>query len=264
MKMIAKLFTFTLFAPLAFSIQSAQAAGEIWAPTDVVRTVDFSFAPQTIAIQGQGLRSYCCEIREYDPISSISMTADSSFTGDASSSLDTQRGNGVPSLGAQVTVIGKRRQCWHESATSTTATTRAFTVADQAVTADLLCQDTTLQGGFNTVVTSLNFLEITSTANRVSPALSSVKGVVIITRTIENETTEIPFEITTSINSPVKRFDVAIHDAISNASDFGSVRIIHNGAPGRISAKITSYEVTSNNPFTFKLVQSLPLSKLSK
>jgi hypothetical protein len=101
------------------------------------------------------------------------------------------------------------------------------------------CDDTTLFGGFNTMVTDFNFLELTNTLSsldlNVTLRLMPVKGE--------------PFERTVLVKKGL-RFDMDIHSLVGPGT-YGSMQLMHDGPKGGLKAELVQYRITSQDPLKF-------------
>jgi hypothetical protein len=117
--------------------------------------------------------------------------------------------------------------------------------------ANVRCSETTLYGGFNTVVTDFNFIEVTNTLIDTEKdevirfritARGTIAGVTILDQIID-------------IN-PSQRIDIDVHSTAGN--DFGPVVITHNGPPGSLRAVNAQYRIITASPLNFEPVLSVP------
>ena len=114
------------------------------------------------------------------------------------------------------------------------------------------CTETTLFGGFNTVVTDFNFIEVTNTLTDETAGATGVISVrIVATGTSGSEVLSTSFDL-----NPDARFDVNVHD--SAPSDFGPVIITHNGPPGAIRAVNAQYRIVTSTPLDFEPVLVVP------
>ena len=118
----------------------------------------------------------------------------------------------------------------------------------------LQCSDTTLYGGFNTVVTDFNFIEITNT---LTPNTAGDDGTVeVVVKAFKHSGEEI---LSTTLNPPLaagQRRDIDVHSVAP--SDFGPVIITHNGPPGAIRAVNAQYRIVTTVPLDFEPVLVVP------
>ncbi len=258
MKLYAKAVRFGLGVAMFSLISSHLGSRHAFAQT----TYDLSLgAGQTISFVGGDKititaypdRSYCCSLQSAlstggTPISFSSINGSSSLGSTLGS-----RGLNSPELSLSTTTSSNnKRVCWHEG--DSTSSADALLTVSATATARALCEETSLLGGFNTISAGFNYLEITVTNSGANIFTDSVKGIIFITRTNGGTTVEIPFTIDIEPTESVKRADFSIHDAISNASDYGAVKIIHNGARDQVRAKVTQYRILSTSPLDFEPV----------
>ena len=109
------------------------------------------------------------------------------------------------------------------------------------------CEETTLHGGFNTVVAQFNFIEITNT---LPEGLLDNSIVATIKATGTRSGTELLNETVTIEQG--KRVDINVHDR--SGTDFGPVIINHNGPPGSLRAVNAQYKIISTEPLDFEPV----------
>lgn len=138
-----------------------------------------------------------------------------------------------------------RRFCWHDGVTGTpTTTSLTYSISSPPFVGEVLCEETTLRGNFNTVAADFSFLELTMKGRSGITGLNkvSVSGVIILKTTFSSQSISIPFTIQANNGESVVRRDFSIHDAIGSIDDFGSVEIIHNGARTQLTARVTQYK----------------------
>jgi hypothetical protein len=209
-------------------------------------TIPLATTNDEISITVGGRSSYCCTIYPQ------ALTATTNYYLSAVTAITTvARGNESPSLHPSNSDVSSRRLCFYIPNTSLVGGRKfKFNNFTTSVDTDVLCQQTTLRGNYNTSVSEFNFLEITSVAG--STGRTKVSGQVFLTR-INGSTLESNFEFNYD-TSPVARTDISIHDLLGGAADFGQVIIIHDGSPGQVKARVSQYDVTSTSPLNFTLV----------
>lgn len=139
------------------------------------------------------------------------------------------------------------RACFIASVGSLSTATVHFGGQNGTDTADnvsVRCDETSLYGGYNTSAGEINYLEISNTTE------ASVKIRVIATNEFASGATALDQSFTLLAN---RRFDLAIHDAVP-AGAFGSVRVLHDGPSGAISAAVSEYKIITVTPLNFQLV----------
>lgn len=119
---------------------------------------------------------------------------------------------------------------------------------------EVRCDDTTLVGGWNTVVTQLNYLEVVNTTGfpvsvRLYGYSEAASGEKVL---------DVQFNITSNTAGPRRR-DIDIHSLVGKGT-FGTLVLAHNGPLGSVKADIAQYRITSTNPFDFELVARNPLT----
>lgn len=149
---------------------------------------------------------------------------------------------------------GQQQICWHEDPTSTASAVRRLEIFQlgMALPISARIDETTLVGGFNTVVTNFNFLELSATA-RFASVNENIEGQVILKRTLQGGTVILPFSFDFSTSVQVRQ-DISIHDLIGNAQDFGQVVVIHNAPPGLLKARVSQYRILTVAPLDFEPV----------
>lgn len=106
----------------------------------------------------------------------------------------------------------------------------------------VLCEETSLFGGYNLSVTNFNFLELTNTTSE------SISGEIRGTNSVTNEAFTRDFTV-----AALARTDIAIHELVSGG--FGPVVITHDGAPGSLRAITSQYRIVSTDPLNFQPVK---------
>lgn len=118
---------------------------------------------------------------------------------------------------------------------------------------ELYCEDSTLIGGFNTVVTELNYLEIIH--NAAVPIIAHLYGY--------RETTSGEKVIDTGLLIPgagvQRRVDVDLHSAVGQGT-FGTLVLTSDAPRGALTAYVAQYQIDSFIPFIFHLVARSPLA----
>ena len=194
-------------------------------------------------------RSYCCQIIHFGDSSVVpSFTSLAPNLGMVLNLAN--RGKDAPWTGAGGNSVASRK-CFRyerEDATANSFITLGIGASTPPIPdARLRCQDTTLYGGFNTVVTDFNFIEVTNTS--IATDVSSVISVnvratgTLAAAQVLNQTFTL---------APGARKDVDVHSVAG--SDFGPVTITHNGAPGSIRAVNVQYRIVTASPLDFEPV----------
>ena len=244
----------TLLYCLFQSPGSSFAINTIVPPLD--REVTFSGAQNldNVDFLVTSQRSYCCTL--YQPldatVSFYRFGADSFVTSAKNRGLD------APGLAFASGEAAQQRKCWKEDILSNPIPRTGYFEGFAApANVQILCNETTLRGNFNTSVSEFNFIEITAfPSSTFSPAID---GKVILYRTVTPGTLEIPFKISFNGLKPV-RSDISVHDALSGQQDFGQVVVLHDASPGQIRARVSQYDITSTSPLNFTLVGQSELS----
>ncbi len=113
------------------------------------------------------------------------------------------------------------------------------------------CAETTIFGGYNTVVNTINYLELNNIM-RDSP----VRGRLTATNTLTGATVVENYLFTVAAGG---RTDIPLHDVIGTGM-FGSLVISIDGPAGSVQANLSQYKVTSTSPFAFALISREKLS----
>lgn len=197
-------------------------------------------------------KSYCCEIWHHGE-SNIAPRFDSLSVSDGSLDFLLDRAKISPNLGAGNTPEAARKCFVYSSAATVKNAFITLGVAANVspiVNANVRCTETTLYGGFNTVVTDFNFIEISNTLGdtdqnedvRLRITATGTSGATVLDRIITIEAG--------------KRIDVDVHSAAPQ--DFGPVVITHNGPPGSLRATNAQYRIVTESPLDFEPVLSVP------
>ena len=202
-----------------------------------------------------GRRSYCCAMLTTPFAGPPTFSSVENFSGEASASLIGRGPEGEAVCSTTGEECLNRRRCWHEDPDLPAPSVRRLVMtqlpsANQVI--DVLCEETTLVGGFNTVVTDFNFLELSATS-RGGEETSTIRGYIILKTTIGGQSIKLPFTLDFNGKSRI-RVDISLHDAINNARDFGQVIVIHNAAPGVLKARVSQYRIVTLNPLDFEPV----------
>jgi hypothetical protein len=115
-------------------------------------------------------------------------------------------------------------------------------VGGSASNVRVLCEETTLFGGYNLSVTDFNFLELTNTTDQ------SISGKIRGTNSLTNGAFTYDFTV-----GGAARRDISIHELVSGG--FGPVMITHDGAPGSLRAITSQYRIVSTDPLDFQPVK---------
>jgi len=201
-----------------------------------------------ISVSSYDNRSYCCTIINSTSVGLPAFTAMRGFLGDTEATVVNR---GFSGNASGVTITDARRRCWHEVPSGGRQARPILTIGQPgtAQPVAVLCEETSLVGGFNTSATDFNFLEISATAETGGTS-QNIQGMVVLDTTIAQEQVTVPFSIEFGGDTMVRR-DFAIRDLIGGRADFGQVRVLHNAAPGVIKAKVTQYKIVSQQPLDF-------------
>jgi hypothetical protein len=211
----------------------------------------------TFSFFAQDFKSYCCEIWSnisdssgvrFDTITSSEPTA---FTSAA-------RGYATPILTRSATNGQQSRQCFYHTATAdgralvdTTIKISIGAGTGSITDGNVRCVETSLYGGFNTVVTDFNFIEI---SNTLGADVNDNGDVNVVVKGFGISGSEV---LTSSFTLAAgKRQDVDVHS--SAPSDFGPVVIYHDGPPGAIRAVNAQYRILTQSPLNFEPVLVVP------
>ena len=247
MKLLSQFLLLMFFA----SVVSAETFTPVVGVSERLDGVDTTDEVEVTIFDG---RSYCCQI--------TSNTAGSSDLGFDSISVTSgvlnsaaQRGKINPWL---ISAPANARRCFifTESGGGNGIADVKFGISATGTLNGvyLKCTDTTLYGGFNTVVTDFNFIEITNT---LTPNTAGDDGTVqVVVKAFKQSGEEI---LNTTLDPPLaagQRRDIDIHSVA--ASDFGPVVITHNGPPGAIRAVNAQYRIVTSVPLDFEPVLVVP------
>lgn len=199
-----------------------------------------------ISVSASDERSYCCAVLRTGGVSStIGITGFLNF----SAIVPVARGRELPNI-----LNAENRYCWIDGVgTPLYTAARRLVLGNITTSADALpwCDDTTLVGNYNTSVSEFNFLEVTvRTGNTSSTVNLKIRFKSAITGN------EVVIDLAVTLNSATgdtQRMDLPIHDLLAGATDFGDIKISHDGAPGQVSARVSQYDVTSTNPLDLRL-----------
>ena len=204
-----------------------------------------------IYIEGSYQRSFCCTLLNSTTDGLPGFTTQSGFFGVPADSL-INRGFSGNATGP--TFVNSRRKCWHEDPVEQNLGPRSLGIGQPGVAQpiDVMCEETTLIGGFNTSVTDFNFLELSATSDS-GAAQQNISGVIILSTTVSPEELTIPFTLDFAGATEVRQ-DFSIHDRLGGRADFGQVQIIHNAAPGVLKGRVTQYRIITQEPLDFEPV----------
>jgi len=121
---------------------------------------------------------------------------------------------------------------------------------------EIKCDDTTLFGGFNTVVTELNYLEIINTSGQ------AVRAHLYGYRESTGGDRWIDQDLALSANDgngAARRLDIDIHSYVGRGA-FGTLILINDAPKGTLKADVAQYKITSLMPFDFQLVARNPMT----
>lgn len=187
--------------------------------------------------------SYCCSVRADSAEAKIASAMSEGVGGVTL----TARGMDSPVLATSI-AYQNARVCFE--ATSTLFSTATFNPIDLVLAFSsspaskvwVQCEDTTLVGGFNTMSSNYNFLELLVSGVPSGDILGTVRllsysgtGVVV------------PFGL-----DAIRR-DVSVHDRFSTPT-FGRVTVTHTGAPGSVLGSLAEYRIDDSDPTSFTLV----------
>lgn len=202
-------------------------------------------------------KSYCCEAWSFSRDSS-GLRFDTITSSQPGGFTSSERGYATPIMTRSGSDGQKARQCYTQSTSPDGRAIIDFTmkVSNGAGTGTLTdgnvrCVETTLYGGFNTVVTDFNFIEITNT---LTSTISDTGDVNVTVKGFGTAGTEL-FSSTFTLAAG-KRLDVDVHSSAAN--DFGPVVITHNGPPGALRAVNAQYRIVTQNPLDFEPVLVVP------
>jgi len=196
---------------------------------------------------------YCCEVWSTDTTNDKARFNQLIFSSLVEGSMETPVSSvaagefepKMPYILGSLLVRGSNRACFQvptDFPTSTVALSFAFGDDGNAAASNVrvMCEETTLYGGFNTSVTDFNFLELRNTGG-------ATKVNVKIRNAISGETKYLnDVEVT-------GRRDLDIHSVVGDGA-YGSVSICSDGPKGAIKAQMGQYNITSTNPLNFEPV----------
>lgn len=190
-------------------------------------------------------------------------TLEPSFTFESNFIPTFKRGHDAPRINTSELAPGLgagRRICWMEDRIGNNSSKNVIFRNSKStpISAEVVLEETTLYGSYNTSVSDFNFLELTGVnkGDVEVGAPSSLSGVVLLTG-YDGTEREIPFTLSSSSdNEKIHRLDISIHDALNGKRDFGTIKVRHNGAPGQLRARLSQYDITSaaDQPLNFSLV----------
>lgn len=238
------------------SSSSAQVAPSIFIeePARAFQNVAIPFDFQTNASQPRS--SVCCTALsdDLDP-EFTAVTRLGTFGGPISFSTRGGIAPQIPSNSNGVSAAEGARACFiSEAGSRFQLTVNRSNVTPGSTFADLAihCDETSLYGGYNTVVTELNYLEIVNTTvlalNAHLYGYDASSGDLVIDATI-----------TLPGGAGPRRTDIDLHSLVGQGK-FGSLVLAHDGPKGAVKADVAQYRITTLIPFDFDLVARNPLN----
>ena len=198
----------------------------------------------TVGFIASGYHCYCCDVRADSGEAKIASVR---TEGSSTPISVTARGFDSPGLTKDYG-YQNARVCFQADPTIFGATPSAFfqlTLSFSSSPASKVwveCSDTTLIGGFNTMSSNYNFLELVVSGVPSNAIIGTVR-----LANYENQEAVVPFGL-----NAVRR-DISIHDRFG-APTYGRAMVCHDGAPGSVQASLAEYRIDGNNPASFTLV----------
>jgi hypothetical protein len=245
-RILSALISIIALPAIAFSQTFFELATDQTFDIESLQTNDSLFASV------ENNRSYCCQIYHIGPSNMVPRIDSLSVSG-GSLVNSADRGRNSPWTGAGNNAVDSRKCFSFEGTESVSRTFITLDIEANATpipNARVLCKETTLYGGFNTVVTDFNFIEITNTLTN-----TDINSEVVV-KVIANGTIAGAEVLNTTITlQPGQRQDVNIHSSAAN--DFGPVILTHNGPQGSIRAVNAQYRIVTESPLDFEPVLSV-------
>jgi hypothetical protein len=220
-------------------------------------------SPFSFRIESAQPSSACCTVTDadLDPEITTVNTLDVAHPSSPSFSYRGALSPIIPSHSDMVNLSEKSRVCFM----SVNAVSYDFPVQSSTRTPgssfnelQVACEDTTMFGGFNTVVTELNYLEMINTTGQ--PISAHIYGF--------RETTGGEKVIDADVSIPggagtPRRVDFDIHSVVGPGA-FGTLVITSDAPKGSLNVNVAQYRITSRNPFNFELVARNPVTYRSQ
>jgi hypothetical protein len=241
------------FLVVIFTVESASAADYNLKEGKPLTGISITGGTDTFNVWASNDKSYCCEV--WSNLSDSSGTRfDTITSSDAAGFTSAERGYATPIMTRSATSGEKSRQCYTQTSATDGRALISFTMkvssgsgTGTVTDGNIRCLETTLYGGFNTIVTDYNFIEVTSTMTSNVKDDGEVNVVVKGYGTSGSQVFSSSFALGAG-----KRNDVNVH--LSAPSDFGPVVITHDGPPGAIRAVNAQYRITTGTDFEPALV----------
>lgn len=248
--------TFAKYTSCLLFLPSLSFAGDYNIPVNETVNLGSVNGGQTVGFPVRLDNSYCCQIWSVNPGNDFPLWILKTEVLGGYATASTPHGYSSPAVS---TIRRDARMCFHVGTITTPPQGDApsmgrFTIGsnfDNSGSGDayVRCDETTLFGGFNTIATDFNFVEITNTL-KGDWQRNSMFVVLIAKGKISGKEIQRPFYI-----RPDERIDLDLHSLFGK--DFGTVSVFHNGPKGSLRVTTTQYKIRSQNPLDFEPVGAI-------
>ncbi len=249
-KLYLSFFVFAQFLALFFRSEAAFAA-DTRIMVGTKETLNMPMTNDRIVSNFEANRSYCCTISSTviaDGARFGSGGAVQVSSGEANNTFPRATFNGdiAPAVNSGA---ANARYCFVPRANEAYALPIQFSAGPSgAVTA--WCEETTLIGHYNLIATDFAYVEVSVLTNGGDSEDD------VYYRVFNGLGNEIVLEF----QGQTARFDHSIHDFVE-ADTFSTLYLVHSGPPNSIFAQVSQYAVESTDPFIFRPVTQIPMTK---